>query len=648
MKALLKALLLRFPTAAVLLFVLAPGAAAIDPNAVVILHAGTERLESLNCPGTAGSADPNTQDIPCRDYQTTAPLDYTDVYLVVARADQAGIMALECGLNYSNLNEVDWYNCAGGMEIPADGWPASQSADKIWWDTCQTTTIEPDGVHAIAGFFFIYPGGDDLFQVIPTPRNSSLAVLDCSNHQEYLPASAGGAVGFGSVAGFNPCASVPCGQTKHVPSEFATIQAALNVACDGDTVLVADGTYAGAGNVNLEFWANVILASENGASATTIDCTSAASAVRSYFGTAPSPVIQGFTIRNAGDSGVLIGGDSPVIRDCILENNSGYQGGALDFLATHPTVTGCTLRQNTAAYGGAAFLGGGSVATFSNCLVQGNDAGYDAGGILAGGDTLQITDCLLAGNNAVNQGGALVVGASGEAVITGSTIAGNRSGGTGGGITAGDGSMITPSITLARSVVWGNCASLQGFDVYLDNALASFVCSDVGFVDTFSGPPPTSDASTISTDPSFCGPADCNSTPTVNGDYTLRAGSPCLADSSLCGLLIGWGSQGCPPLAAPFPGTPAAFALHPCRPNPFRSNTDIDFDLPRPGPVTLKIYDISGHLVRTLVNTSLGAGRYDIPWSGGDVAGHPVPPGIYFYRLDSGPFHRTLKAVHLG
>jgi len=57
------------------------------------------------------------------------------------------------------------------------------------------------------------------------------------------------------------------------PGEYQTIQAAIGAALDGDTVLVADGTYTGEGNKNLDFKGKaIIVRSENGASATIIDC----------------------------------------------------------------------------------------------------------------------------------------------------------------------------------------------------------------------------------------------------------------------------------------------------------------------------------------------------------------------------------------
>jgi len=78
---------------------------------------------------------------------------------------------------------------------------------------------------------------------------------------------------------------------------------------------------------------------------------------------------------------------------------------------------------------------------------------------------------------------------------------------------------------------------------------------------------------------------------------------------------------------------PARFALLPNQPNPFNPVTTIHFELDRPGPATLRIYSVSGALVRTLVESRLPAGHYRAQWDGRDIAGRPAGSGIYIYRL---------------
>jgi hypothetical protein len=76
-------------------------------------------------------------------------------------------------------------------------------------------------------------------------------------------------------------------------------------------------------------------------------------------------------------------------------------------------------------------------------------------------------------------------------------------------------------------------------------------------------------------------------------------------------------------------------ALHPNVPNPFNPTTTLTFDLAQPGRVRLQIYDVAGHLVRTLVDDERGAGRHRVVWSGLGTANTPCASGIYFARLDA-------------
>jgi hypothetical protein len=80
----------------------------------------------------------------------------------------------------------------------------------------------------------------------------------------------------------------------------------------------------------------------------------------------------------------------------------------------------------------------------------------------------------------------------------------------------------------------------------------------------------------------------------------------------------------------------ARFALLPNQPNPFNPVTAIHFELDRPGPATLRIYSVSGALVRTLVENTLPAGHFRSQWDGRDTAGRPVGSGVYIYRLTEG------------
>lgn len=95
-------------------------------------------------------------------------------------------------------------------------------------------------------------------------------------------------------------------------------------------------------------------------------------------------------------------------------------------------------------------------------------------------------------------------------------------------------------------------------------------------------------------------------------------------------------------------GTPGAApvvrtVLGPNRPNPFNPSTTIPFALPAEGPVSLRVYDLSGALVRTLFTGTLAAGDHRMVWDGADDRARPAPSGVYLIRLDDGRHANTRK-----
>jgi len=83
--------------------------------------------------------------------------------------------------------------------------------------------------------------------------------------------------------------------------------------------------------------------------------------------------------------------------------------------------------------------------------------------------------------------------------------------------------------------------------------------------------------------------------------------------------------------------TPSEFGISGNYPNPFNPNTTIEYNIENSGQVSLKIYDIMGRLVKTLVNEYKESGRsnYQVIWDGKDNAGQQVSAGLYLYSLKS-------------
>ncbi|NUN70632.1 MAG: choice-of-anchor D domain-containing protein, partial [Bacteroidetes bacterium] len=93
------------------------------------------------------------------------------------------------------------------------------------------------------------------------------------------------------------------------------------------------------------------------------------------------------------------------------------------------------------------------------------------------------------------------------------------------------------------------------------------------------------------------------------------------------------------------PTIPTEYALSQNYPNPFNPSTRIEFALPAAENVSLKIYDILGREVRSLINDQYNPGRYDITWDGKNNLGSQVSTGMYIYHLRAGQFSQTKKMM---
>jgi predicted outer membrane repeat protein len=188
---------------------------------------------------------------------------------------------------------------------------------------------------------------------------------------------------------------------------YKTIQSALDVAVDGDVVLVAHGTYAGVGNINLDFGGvDLTLRSKSGPHVTIIDLEgSSGGGVAFVSGETRAAVLEGFTIRGGGGGsggGIYVLGSSPTIRHCVVEDNIATDGGGAHFdPGSDPFLEFVLFEGNSAAGDGGAIYCEDAQFTCANCTLTGNTAVGSGGGIYAtSGSLAQVSDTIVWGNAA--------------------------------------------------------------------------------------------------------------------------------------------------------------------------------------------------------------------------------------------------------
>ena len=207
------------------------------------------------------------------------------------------------------------------------------------------------------------------------------------------------------------------GSTIRVPKDYINIQAGIDAASDGDTVLIADGIYYGTGNKNLDFGGKAIkVVSENGPENSIIDCEKNGRGFYFHSGEGEDSVISGLTVRNGKvdhyGGGIYCDSSSPTITNCTISDNtvgglpdSGY-GGGIYLTSSSPIITNCTISDNS--QGGGIYCASSSP-TITNCTITGNTAVANGGGIFCTVSSPIIRNSILWGNSPQELSGKLSV-----------------------------------------------------------------------------------------------------------------------------------------------------------------------------------------------------------------------------------------------
>jgi hypothetical protein len=267
------------------------------------------------------------------------------------------------------------------------------------------------------------------------------------------------------------------GDTLRVPEDFPTIQEAIVVAVDGDTVLVADGVYRGELNRNITLMGKAItVRSENGPENCIIDCEQLGRGFQFVDGETAESVVDGFTIRKGyaddfeGYGGGILCDWDPTIRNCwIVGCSSEGAGGGVSCVASSPRIESCLISGNrTRGSAGGVYLTR-SNAVLTNCTIVGNTSGtvQNAGGVRHGEGAASFYNCVIAGNTAGFGGGGVWNGGGTEDSCACPTfvdcqIIGNRAGWSGGGVDNYSGNAHTT--LLGTTIAWNDALHAGAYD----------------------------------------------------------------------------------------------------------------------------------------------------------------------------------------
>ena len=301
--------------------------------------------------------------------------------------------------------------------------------------------------------------------------------------------------------------------TINVPADHATIQGAIDVAVDGDLVLVAPGDYL----ENIDFLGKAItLQSEAGAASTVIDGDRAGSVVTFAADESGASVLEGFTIRNGEGTyfktdiaewlvvggGVFCDAASPTITRCTITENRADEGAGIFCFEASPAIVNGSISGNYAhGDGGGVACRNAASPAITRCSIRGNIAWSDGGGIACKSDSAPVVEvCSISGNSTVHSDGAgifcdgafpkitncaITGNAAGEStphgptedgggiycwnsspVITNTTISENTAARAGGGIYVNGDWPASSILTITNCVLWGDASSLGPPEIY--------------------------------------------------------------------------------------------------------------------------------------------------------------------------------------
>ena len=311
------------------------------------------------------------------------------------------------------------------------------------------------------------------------------------------------------------------GEVYYVPGDYASIQNAIDVSDDGDTVLISQGTYAESINFNGK---SILVSSryfiDNDSTLianTIIDAQSSGSVATFSSGETDQSVLQGLTLQNGNGNdadpdgngsfykyggGVYCENSDPIIRNCIINNNIANEGGGggIFCYSSSPKFINCTINQNeTDDVGGGLYARASSSPEFYDCTFEENLAEFGGGCYLRNESYPIMENVIFNNNTANNSGGGITLKDDANLVANGLQITNNEAEGLGGGLyinnadpqldytliadnvsSSGAGIYVrnTSVVNLTNFTIANNLAALYGNAIYMrDDAEVALVNS---------------------------------------------------------------------------------------------------------------------------------------------------------------------------
>jgi len=356
---------------------------------------------------------------------------------------------------------------------------------------------------------------------------------------------------------------------------------------------------------------------------------------------------------------------NPIVEDCLITENTatcplpfgelgGGGGGGISISASSPVISNSTISLNYSQTEGGGIHVGNGTPIINNCIINENSSYYDGGGISTDAN-LTLRRCVISGNSTQITGGGMKSGWYDNSVIENCTFYGNSASSHGGGI-----SCSRSSVEVINSIVEGNSGnggayfyqSPDAFFAYCDfhnNEGGNFTGSGMPH---FLGQIVTTNANGDSCDTYFNIFLDPMFVDTLAEDYHLLANSHCIdagdpespldPDSTIADIGAFYYHQSAWIRRPGNPVQPFAYYLLQNYPNPFNLSTRLGFILPVASEVKLRVYDITGRVITTMLNGWQQSGSHEVTFSGVNLAS-----GVYFYRLEAGEYSEVHRMILL-